>query len=187
MTTYRQAAHGPDGQRGFTLIEMLMAMALSAVLLGLAAMPLRNFWFTQSLKGTSDVVVGELRKQQEDSVSQAHPLVFGAGFSTGATQMIIYSFNPNLPGTSDDTCSATAKVFDSGVFNAEVRVASLAITNDTTAPEYVKCQQAQPVDGILFFYARGTSTGGTIVLEQPTLGKQRTVSVSGITGRVTGT
>lgn len=167
-------------ERGFTLIELLTVLLISSMLLGLSVGPLRTFWLTQSLEGASDVIVGELRKQQEDSVSQSHPLVFGAGFTTGASGMTIYSFNP-----AGDTCSATVKALDSGIFNAQVRVASLAIGNDTAAPEYVRCQQAQPAERILFFYARGTSNGGTIVLEQPNLAKVRTLSVSGITGRVT--
>lgn len=167
-------------ERGFTLIELLTVLLISSMLLGLSVGPVRTFWLTQSLKGATDVVVGELRKQQEDSVSQSHPLVFGAGFTTGAPGMIIYSFNP-----ADNSCSATVKPLDSGVFNAEVSVASLAITNDTTAAEYVRCQLVQPSDRILFFYARGTSNGGTVVLEQPNLAKQRTVNVSAITGRVT--
>lgn len=174
-----------SAQHGFTVIELLVALGLTAVLLGLSVAPLRTFWFTQSLKGTSDALVGELRKQQEDSVSQAHPLIFGVGFTTGANQMYVYSFDPKLAGTADDTCTVTAKSFDSGAFNASVLIDSLTITNDTSAPEYVKCQQAQAADRIMFFYARGTSNGGTVVLKQPNTGKQRTVTVSGITGRVT--
>lgn len=164
-----------------------MAMGLLAVLLALSIVPLRTFWFTQSLHGAADVVIGELRKQQEDSVSQSHPLVFGVGFTAGATEMIRYSFNPNLSGTADDACSATSREFGSGLFNARVVVGSLAITNDTTAPEYVRCQQTRAADKILFFYARGTSNGGTIVLEQPNVAKEINLSVSGISGRATRT
>lgn len=162
-------------------------MMITSLLLGLSAAPLRTFWLTQSLKGASDVLVGELRKQQQDSVSQAHPLIFGVGVTAGARQMVVYSFNPGLPGTADDTCSASPKSFDSGVFSGGVQVDSFSITNNTAAPEYVSCQAAQAVDRILFFYARGTSNGGTIVLEEPNISKQRSVSVSGITGRVTRT
>lgn len=168
-------------EEGFTLIELLVAMGLVALLMTLSASSLRQFWWAQSLEGASDVLVGELRAQQEDSVSQSHPLVFGVGFTTGETEMIIYSFNPAGAGA----CSARPKGFDAGVFNAAVRIKAVAITNDTSASEYVTCQAARPTDGILFFYARGTSTGGTVTLEQPNYGRQRGVSVSGITGRVT--
>lgn len=174
-------------QQGFTLIELLVTVMLASVLLALSFMPIRSFWFAQSVKGASDVLVGELRKAQEDSVSQSHPLIFGVGFTAGAARVIVYRFDPLLPGATDDTCSASVRPFDSGVFNATVVTRSFSITNDTTAQEYVKCQEAFASDRIMFFYARGTSTGGTVVLEQPNSLKQRSVAVSPITGRVTRT
>ncbi len=173
-------ARPPDG--GFTVIEVIVAMGLLAVLMTLSAAALRSLWFAESLEGARDALVTELRKQQEDSVSQSHPLVFGVGLTDGAEGMVTYRFNP-----LDDLCTATVADFDAGLFNAIVRVESLTITNDTTAQEYIKCQAASPSDRIIFFYARGTSNGGSVVLEQPNTGRQRAVTVSAITGRVTGT
>ena len=173
------------GEAGFSLIELFVTLAIASMLLAISVNPLRSFWFSQSLKGASDVLVGELRKTQEDSVSQSHPLVFGVGFTAGATRVTIYRFDPRGPDLADDTCSATFRSFDSGVFNARIVTKSFTITNDTSTQEYLKCQAAAASDRILFFYARGTSTGGTIVLEQPNSLRQRSVTVSAVTGRVT--
>lgn len=169
---------------GFTLIELMVAMSIAVVLMTLSALALRSFWFAQSLKGASDILVGELRNQQEESVSQSHPLVFGVGVTDGATQVISYRFDPDAAAPR---CTATPVPFDSGVFTAAVVVESFLITNDTMADEYVDCQAAASSDRIVFFYARGTSNGGTIVLEQPNTLNRRSMSVSGLTGRVTRT
>ena len=182
----RVSPERPD-DGGFTLIELLVAMGLLAVLVTLSASALRSLWFAESLKGARDALVTELRKQQEDSVSQSHPLVFGVGLTDGAEGMVTYRFDPQLPGSADDVCRATVADFDAGVFNAIVRVESLSVTNDTAAQEYVVCQGERPSDSIFFFYARGTSNGGSVVLEQPNTGRQRTVTVSAMTGRVSGT
>lgn len=165
---------------GFTLIELLTGMLITTMLLGLAVVPLRSYWFVQSINAAADEVVTQLREQQEDAVSEAHPLVFGARFVAGASNYTLYRYDPNTGG---GTCSSETRSLDSGVFNAGVQVKTVTVTNNPLLAEHIACRSAS-TDKIIFFYPRGTSTGGTIVLEQPTSGKQKTINVSVATGRV---
>lgn len=176
----------PEG--GYTLIEMLVTLFIGALLLTLSASALRNFWLNQSLDASTNSLVTDLRKQQQESVSQSHPLVFGARFTLGASTWTLYTFDPGASSEpTDDTCTSATRTFDTGAFNARVEVSSISITNVTSSPEFVKCSGGDNSAKILFFYARGTATGGSVVLQQPSLGRSQTVTVSAATGRVTRT
>jgi len=181
MTSRRQA--------GFTLIELLVTMGIAALLLTLSAGAVRVFFLNQSLEGATDELVTQMREQQEDSVAQAFPLIFGVGVSAGRNDFTLFSFDPGADSssTADDSCEATTRSFDAGMFSVGARVASETIANDPAAPEYAECAGLPGVvnDQIVFFYARGTATGGTIVLEQPGIDRQRTITVSAASGRVT--
>jgi prepilin-type N-terminal cleavage/methylation domain-containing protein len=176
-------------ERGFTLLELLVTVAIAGLLLTLSAGAARVFWLQQSIDGAANGLTTQLREQQEDSVSQAHPLIFGVGVVAGSPEFTLYRFDPGpTTGTADDSCSPQTRRFNDSMFSLTPRVKTVTVTNDVTAPEYVKCSAAwTPSDSIIFFYARGTSTGGTIVLEQPGSSKERTVTVSVATGRVTRT
>ena len=182
----RRTAVSSEG--GFSILELLTALLLTTIVLGLAVVPMRRFWFAQSLDGAADEVVTQLREQQEDSVSEAHPRVFGVRFTPGSSDWTLLRYDPDPdpdnPGEPAE-CTAETRTFDGGTFSAGVIVDSVDVTNDITAQEYTTC--ADPGDEIIFFYARGTSTGGTVVLEEPQTGAQETISVSIATGRVTRT
>jgi type II secretory pathway pseudopilin PulG len=166
------------------LIELLVTMTIVAALLGLSARPLRHFWLVQSLEGATDAAVTQLREQQEDSVSQAYPRIFGARFTAGSAEWTLFRYDPNAVAPAP-TCTSESRSFAGGTFGGNVIVKSVAVTNDSAAAEYTNCASAG--DKVIFFYPRGSSTGGSIVLEQPNIGLEETVSVSVATGRVTRT
>ena len=183
MRTQRGATHRPSDQRGFSLPELLVAVTLIGIVATLAAGSLRQFWFNQSLDATADAVVTQLRQEQEDAVSESAPLVFGARFSVGASSYTLFRYDPNWNG-GVGKCDANPRVFDAGVFNAPVVVSAVDVANDTTAAEHVKCRTGVS-DEIIFFYARGSSSGGTLTLHQPTIDRTTTISISALTGRIT--
>lgn len=169
--------------QGFTLIELLVAMTIMAVLLGLSAAPLRTFWLTQSLEGAADGMVTQLRKQQEDSVSQAFPRVFGARFVEGSADWTLVRYDPAAaPG--NPVCSFEPRSFaPDGVFSGKIVIKAVTLTTDPSGKaEFAACASAG--DKVIFFYPRGTSTGGSITLEQPSLGREEIVTVGVATGRV---
>ena len=171
-------------ESGFTLIELLAVVGLTAVLLTLGASALREYWFRQALDGSAEAVESEFRHLQQQTVAESHPLVFGAWFRTGAQaggQWGSLKFDPKDASTSaDDVCTlvGSPRTFDAGVvvdaasFEEPVGVGS---TCSGVAPSGSKQ---------VFFYARGAATAGSVTLFHPATGRSRTVTVSGLTGRV---
>ncbi|MBA2725555.1 MAG: prepilin-type N-terminal cleavage/methylation domain-containing protein, partial [Actinobacteria bacterium] len=70
-----------DNDSGFTLIEILVAISIVTILLGLSVPTLRIYWMRQSLSGGADAVVAEMRGSQARVVSETHPLVYGMRFT----------------------------------------------------------------------------------------------------------
>jgi prepilin-type N-terminal cleavage/methylation domain-containing protein len=166
-------------EAGFTLIEMLVAMALSAILLTLGASALRNYWFVRSLHGAQDQSVTQLRDLQARVVSESHPLVFGLRFEPGQSDYSIVEYRPATT-TSAEKCTETDQSFDSGVV---VKSAAFSTASGITA--FCKGALGAATSQFVFFFARGTATEGNLVLEQPHLaGKSVKVTVTPITGRV---
>lgn len=172
-------------QQGFTLIEVLVAIVLMSVILTLSATAVRHFWFVRSLEGGADEVVTQLRRQQARAVSESHPLVYGARFTVGQSTWSLVSYDPAQPLGSQ--CSVTqTRTFDTGVtvVGEEDEGTEFASSNVTTT--CASDLSATANDHFVFFFARGDATAGKVVLNQPQLGRQKTVTVSGLTARVDG-
>lgn len=183
-------------QHGYTLIEMLVTLALAAILLTLGASAVRHYWLVQSLAGAADEVETQLRQLQIRSRSENHPLVYGARLhpkDADKTQWEIVRYNPNGAGPGSPTCQQVeSRAFGSGVFSAEVRVISADFdgANLAKAPAQSFCEanlDGASNDEFVFFYARGSATGGELTLQQPIIGRTKTIAldVGGLTGRVT--
>lgn len=170
-------------EKGYTLIELLVVMGLAAILFTLSVGAARNFWLVRSLHGSGDEVVRQLRQTQERTVSESHPLIYGARFRAGSSQWAVVRFDPGATtATSDDTCSEVGtREFASGVQVATVDVADVDVT--TFCRQNLPGAMAQ--DEFFFFYARGNATAGTLALSHTSLpGRAVTVTVTPVTGRV---
>ena len=188
-------------QTGFSLIEVLVAISIVSVLLTLGAQPLRNYWFKQSLLGAQDELMSEMEGAQSLVTSESHPLVYGIRFSDapgynseGTWGLIKYDPTNGPAGAATCTQYATGSN-DSGVFNAEVRIVNPSFTPTPPATEQAFCRAnlkdssgatlAATNDQFVFFYARGSATGGSVTLTQPGLGSDDDVSIEvhSLTGR----
>ncbi len=169
---------------GFTLIEMLVVMAISTILMTLGAFAVRHFWFVQALSGSVDTVTTQMRQAQQQAESESHPLVYGVWFINvgDATRWGTLQYDPAMASP----CTEIGKRY----FETGVQVKTVAFDEDSTRTP--TCRSALGAAGIpsagsaqiAFFYARGTATPGTITLEQTTLDRSRQLTVTGITGRV---
>jgi type II secretion system protein H len=168
-------------EQGFTLIEILTTIAISAILFSLGAAALRGYWFGRALHDGAEQVVSELRNAQERSVSESHPLVYGGWFDEGSAEWGVVRFDPrdvSVPG--DDECVV---VSGPNKFSAGVVVDEVAF--EDVSPQTTVCAPAVPEGAeIAFFFARGTASPGEVTLVQPKNGDAETVTVSGVTGRV---
>jgi prepilin-type N-terminal cleavage/methylation domain-containing protein len=167
---------------GFTLIEVLTVMAITAILLTLSASAVRHYWLQRQLTGSADEVVSQLRQLQVLSTSQSHPLVYGARFVVGDSDFSLVRYDPKSPSTSDDdVCSQIGTRSLEGA----VRVTSVSFQ---PAPGVTSlCSAAFPGSvgsEFVFFYAKGTATQGEVKVALEAIGRSRTVAVTPITGRV---
>ena len=170
-------------QAGFTLIELLVVMGITSVLLTLSAFALRHYWFVQAIESAAEEIESELRQVQQQTIAESHPLVYGAWFRTGVTsgQYGILKFDPKDTSTSsDDECTQVgpARTLGNGVVITEAAFEAAPEIDATCAP-------VLPVGGEpVFFYARGSATPGDLTLYHAQTDDSRTVTVSGVTGRV---
>lgn len=171
---------------GFTLIELLVVMAISAIVLTLSVTALRSYWFGQALNGSVDNVTTQMRQAQQQAESESHPLVYGVWFIEvgDATRWGTLQYDP------DPTLPINCAEIAGQRLSTGVQVASASFAVDSVRTPI--CRSALSAAGIpsagsaqiAFFYARGTATPGTITLEQTNLDRSESLSVTGITGRV---
>jgi prepilin-type N-terminal cleavage/methylation domain-containing protein len=182
-------------QDGMTLAEMLVAIAIAAVLVTLSATAVRHYSLVQSLEGAVDEVGTYLKRAHTRATSESHPRVYGAWFIPGASEYHLVLFDPDSelvhPETEMQiTCTVEqTRSLGGGMFGQPVRVSpDPAATWFASSQETNACRaQLAGVgenDQFVFFYARGEATGGRVTLEQPTLDRTRELSVSDLTGRV---
>ncbi len=181
MTHVRQRS---GRERGYTLVEVLFAIALFSIVVTLGAAALRHFWFSQALTSSTDELTSEMRALHQNVAAEAHPRVNGIWLRQGSAQWGTFQFDPKGPGTADDVCAS--RILRS--FGAGVSVSAISLP---TAPAEINAScviglAAVPDDArVALFYARGTATAGYVELTQSNLSRTRRVTIAGLTGRVT--
>lgn len=163
---------------GFTLTEMLATMLLVSIVLTLGAYSLRRYWQTGALRAGVDEVISELRGEQQDASTATHPWVYGAWFKAGSNRWGTIRAN-----SQTGACQVLSRrTFDSGV-----RVSTASFDDVTTQSLTANCTTAAESGAeVVFFFARGTATGGTVALSHPEVsgGAVKTVRVYPVTSKV---
>ena len=171
-----------ENSAGFTIVELVAVMALGSIMLALGVFTFGHYARVQTLEAGTDEMVAQLRRLQQQVVSEGHPLVHGARFTPGSDTWALVRYNP-----ADGTCLVQPRDLTSGMFSTDLRISATTFPQ-TTSPEETACRAAgtgaTSNDRFLFFYSRGTATVGSVTLFQPALARSETVSVTGITGRV---
>jgi prepilin-type N-terminal cleavage/methylation domain-containing protein len=173
-------------EAGFTLIEMLFVLAISAMVLAVGVTAIRNYWYVQALSGSVDTVTTQMRQAQQQAESESHPLVYGVWFINvgDSSRWGTLQYDP------DPALSVNCSEIGKRSFSTGVQVESVSFEEDSVRT--TKCRSALGAAGIpsagsaeiAFFYARGTATPGNITLEQTNLDRSESLTVTGITGRV---
>jgi prepilin-type N-terminal cleavage/methylation domain-containing protein len=166
-------------QDGFTLVELMVVLALGAVLVGLSASALRNYWFTQALEGSTAQVMSQMRQVQQRTDSESAPLVYGVRFEVGTPNWAVVRYDPKSATTpDDDECTQIA----AHQFSDGVSISGATFDAPPGAVVLSKCPQSSQV--FAMFFARGTATQGTVTLRHELTERIRTISVLPLTGRV---
>lgn len=175
-------------ERGFTLIEVLVAMVVALIMMTLGAAAMRQYWFVRSVVGASQQVTAQLRQLQSQADSVSHPVVYGAWFLPGQTNSQEWGtldYDPTIVNPSDRCTMGSPKELPT-----DVRVVGAPFADTTTLTS--ACKTVLQSAGVanasaaktVFFYARGNSTGGELTLARDGVAGQRTIEVAALTGRV---
>lgn len=163
---------------GFTLSELLVAMLIMSMVLGLGAYSLRRYWQTRALHGAVDELVSELRSEQQDASTATHPWVFGAWFQAGTPRWGVVKAN---------SLTGACQVVSRRTLGTGVQISTAAFDDVATNNLTANCTTAAESGAeVVFFFARGTATGGTVTLSHPEVsaGALKTVRVYPVTGKV---
>ncbi|MGH2556964.1 MAG: type II secretion system protein [Actinomycetota bacterium] len=167
-------------EQGFSLIELMVAGAIFAILAALGGLALNGYAKRAALSGAQQELATQLRELQQAVGSESHPVVYGARLRAGSGEIGVTRFDPRI-GTSG-TCSLLRSVDLEG--RTEIASITDFVDRDPAAICRTQITSTQASDRFVWFFARGTSVDGSVTLSRPGVGITRSVSVAGLTGRV---
>jgi prepilin-type N-terminal cleavage/methylation domain-containing protein len=151
----------PDGDAGFTLVEVLSAMVLFGILVAIAVGPYLRYHKAQQQAGSMRAVVSALRSAQVASVAENS--IYRVDFT--ATAVSSYRNNA-LSGSWTLVSSAT--VNDTSVTLTDPSFTAIDGTSSTSC----------------YFYPRGSASRGSVKVGRSGSSKVYTVEVERLTARV---
>jgi prepilin-type N-terminal cleavage/methylation domain-containing protein len=165
------------GDRGFTLVELAMTTMIAGIFMALALWGMRGYLNASNESATTQDIVASLRNvaQQAQSEGRTYCVAFKNNgrtwsvwrYSCQATY-VVNGFTPRQ--TQGSLSTKGSSLFGTVSFAAGVNAGS--------------CPYSQPAGGCVYFYPRGNASGGTLQVTRPGSSTTYTVTVDGMTGRV---
>jgi type II secretion system protein H len=155
-------------QAGFTLIELVMVMAIGSVLASIAAFSFANWRSTAEHQGSAQEIVSQLRNAAELAISE------------GRTHCVDLDASARSYSVWRYACSTSTGTKVSGTLKTQSSRVTFTptLTSPTPAPA---CPAGH---SCLYFYPRGTAIPGTITVASSSRNKIYTIHVEGLTARV---
>lgn len=149
-------------ESGFTLVEMMFAMLLFGIIVAIGVAPYRNYRLAQAHVGTTRSIVAALRNAQITAVAEnaTYRVRFGPNGKTWRLERV--------NGSTFTQVGPTYRVSDDGL---KMRDLSFRQSDGT-------------VDRHAYFYPRGSASKGSLVVERGGRDKVYTITVEGLTARV---
>lgn len=149
------------GDVGFTMIELSVAMAVLGILLAFATPAWQKYQANQEDRSAAAAVVSMMRNAHVRATSEATS--YRVDVDAATKRLTLLRFD-----------GSTYVVRRTEVLQgANVRIDEVAFTNSAGVPTSA------------YFYARGTASPGKVVLKRTDRAFKHTITVEGLTGRVT--
>lgn len=161
--TARTTHVGRAADRGTTLIELIVVMAIFGAMTSMAVWGWQNYRRASGEQGTATMLVEALRDAQMRA--QTEDVIYEVHFVPGSPTWVIDRIDP-VTGNPQQVSTGTAS--DSSVV---ISAASFTQADGTIGPD-------------AYFYPRGTASPGTLVVSRQGSGKTYTITVEGLTARV---
>jgi prepilin-type N-terminal cleavage/methylation domain-containing protein len=156
----RRTAQSRDG--GFTMIELLITMVLFGLIIAIGVAPYRNYQLAQGHLNSMRKLVGVMRNLQVKSVAEnaTYRITFAADGRSWTTARLV--------GTSTWNTVETGRPTETQVV---VRNAAFLQSDGSTT-------------AVAVFYPRGSATKGSLEVGRTDRAKVYTVTLEGLTARV---
>lgn len=151
----------PAAQSGFTLIELAVVMTMLGVLMAMAAPAWQRYQANQEDRSAAAAAVSMMRNAHVRATAEA--TAYRVDFDAATRKLTLLRYD----GT--DYVVQRSEVLAGN----KVRIDEVAFTNSAGIPTSA------------FFYARGTASPGKVVLKRADRDLKHTITVEGLTGRVT--
>lgn len=147
-------------EAGFTMIELSVAMVILGILLAMAAPAWQRYQANQEDRSASAAVVSMMRNAHVRATSEATSYRVDVDAANRQLTLLRYDGSAYVVRRTEK------------LDGAKVRVHEVTFTNSENIPTSA------------YFYARGTASPGTVVLKRTDRDFKHTITVEGLTGRV---
>lgn len=159
------ASHGRERHErgdGFTLAELVVVMAIIGILGVLSTTGWLRYQRAVEQRGTAQELVSALRNAQQASLAEA--VTYCVSFDSAARSYTVSKFSCGSTGTMGKTATTQSP-------RVGLATAAFLQPDGSSAPQ-------------VSFYARGAATKGSVKVTRDGADKTYTITVEGLTGRV---